>query len=60
MNNTKAFEAAKAVNRLLEFSVEDQESLLEVIQDYFTMPDEREDESSDDDDDDDDYGEGKF
>ena len=29
MNNTKAFEAAKSVNRKLEFSGEDQESLLE-------------------------------
>ena len=39
MNYTKAFEATKAVTRLLEFSGENQESLLEVIQDYF-MPDE--------------------
>ena len=45
MNYTKAFEATKAVNRLLEFSGENQKSLLEVIQDYF-MPDKRVDESS--------------
>ena len=44
MNNTNAFEAAQAVNRILEFSGEDQESLLEVIQDYFIMPDKRVDE----------------
>ena len=30
MNNTNAFKAAKSVNRKLEFSGEDQESLLEV------------------------------
>lgn len=34
----KAIEAAKAVNRLLSLSSNDNEALLEVIQDYFLLP----------------------
>ena len=34
----KAIEAARAVNRLLSLSSSDNEALLEVIQDYFLLP----------------------
>lgn len=33
-----ALEASKAVNALLNFSSNDQEALLEVLQDYFSSP----------------------
>ena len=33
----RAVEAASAVNALLSFSSDDQQSLLEVIEDYFTV-----------------------
>ena len=35
----KEFEVAKAVNSLIDLSPMDQQSLLEVIEDYFTFPD---------------------
>lgn len=35
---TRCEEAARAVNRLMRFSPEDQEALLEVIEDYFVLP----------------------
>ena len=38
MASTKAIEAAKAVNSLLHLSSSDQESLLAVVEDYFTSP----------------------
>ena len=40
MASPKAIEAAKAVNSLLHLSSSDQESLLAVVEDYFTSPDE--------------------
>ena len=40
MASAKAIEAAKAVNSLLHLSSSDQESLLAVVEDYFTSPDE--------------------
>lgn len=49
---TKASEAARAVNVFLEFSSNDQEALLEVIQDYFSSPagpEENDDDLLDDD-----------
>lgn len=53
---TRASEAARAVNALslLEFAGDDQQSLLEVIQDYFTLPEVQDDGDSDADDLDDD------
>lgn len=49
-------DVARALNSLRDYSSEDQESLLEVIQDYFTFPDgsagsDSEDELSEDDND---------
>ena len=49
-------EVARALNSLRDYSSEDQQSLVEVIQDYFTVPDgspgnDSEDELSEDDDD---------
>ena len=43
----KALEAAKAVNSLMNFSSKDSEALVEVIQDYFLLP-EVHNEASDD------------
>ena len=53
---SRASEAARAVNALLEFAGDDQQSLLEVIQNYFTLPEVQDDGDSDADnlDDDDD------
>ena len=48
--STRAIDAAKAANTLLEFSGDDQQALLEVMIDYFTSPDERRDSDSDEDD----------
>ena len=52
MASAKATEAAKAVNSLLHLSQGDQESLLAVMEEYFTSPDEEKDDldmdSSDD------------
>ena len=45
MASTKAIEAAKAVNSLLHLSSGDQESLLAVVEDYFTAPDQQTDDS---------------
>ena len=39
MATARASEAARAVNSLLAFSSDDHEALLDVIQDYFTLPD---------------------
>ena len=52
----RSADVARALNSLREFSSEDQQSLVEVIQDYFTFPDgsagsDIEDELSEDDDD---------
>ena len=47
--STRAIDAAKAANTLLEFSGDDQQALLEVMTDYFTSPDERRDSDSDED-----------
>ena len=47
--STKAIEAAKAVNSLLHLSSGDQESLLAVVEDYFTTPDQQTDDSDLDD-----------
>ena len=46
-----ASEVARAVNALLDFSSSDQQALLEVIEDYFTSPDDadREDDIEDED-----------
>ena len=49
-------DVARALNSLRDYSSEDQQSLVEVIQDYFTFPDgsagsDSEDELSEDDDD---------
>ena len=49
MASTKAIEAAKAVNSLLHLSSGDQESLLAVVEDYFTAPDQQTDDSDLDD-----------
>lgn len=35
---SKCTEVARSLNSLLGFSAEDQQSLVEVIQDYFTFP----------------------
>lgn len=43
--STKGIEAAKAVNSLLHLSSGDQESLLAVVEDYFTAPDQQGDDS---------------
>ena len=44
----RATDVAKAVNTLLDFSCDDQQALLDVIQDYFCEPDpESEDEEDD-------------
>ena len=48
--STRAIDAAKAANTLLEFSGDDQQALLEVMIDYFTSPDEHRDSDSDEDD----------
>ena len=48
--STRAIDAAKAANTLLEFSGDDQQALLEVITDYFTSPDGGRDSDSDEDD----------
>ena len=45
MASAKAIEAAKAVNSLLHLSSGDQESLLAVVEDYFTAPDQQIDDS---------------
>ena len=45
MASTKAVEAARAVNSLLHLSSSDQESLLAVVEDYFTAPDQQTDDS---------------
>ena len=45
MASTKAIKAAKAVNSLLHLSSGDQESLLAVVEDYFTAPDQQTDDS---------------
>ena len=52
----RSADVARALNSLLDFFSEDQQSLVEVIQDYFTFPDgstgsDIEDELSEDDDD---------
>ena len=39
-----ASEAARAVNAFLGFSSNDQQALLEVIEDYFTSPDNEDDD----------------
>ena len=39
MASAKAIEAAKAVNSLMRLSSSDQESLLAIVEDYFTSPD---------------------
>ena len=39
MATARASKAARAVNSLLAFSSGDQEALLDVIQDYFPLPD---------------------
>ena len=39
MASAKAIETAKAVNSLMNLSSSDQESLLAVVEDYFTRPD---------------------
>ena len=44
-----ASEAASAMNDMLHFSSDDQQALLEVIEDYFTLPDDTDDIDSDDD-----------
>ena len=44
MASAKAIEAVKAVNSLLHLSSSDQESLLAVVEDYFTSPDEHTDD----------------
>ena len=58
---TRASEAARAVNSLLAFTGDDQQGLLEVMEDYFTLPDDqdRHDDSDDDEDDSDVMLEGK-
>ena len=43
-----ASEVARAVTAFLGFSTSDQEALLEVIEDYFTSPDDAEDDDEDD------------
>ena len=53
MASAKAVKAAQSVNSLLHLSSGDQQSLLEVIQDYFTTPCETNDYESDSDSDDD-------
>lgn len=45
-------EAARAVNELLQFSDQDQQSLLEVIEEYFTLGTATESDDSDNSDDD--------
>ena len=52
----RSADVARALNSLCDFSSEDQQSLVEVIQEYFTFPDgsagsDIEDELSEDDDD---------
>ena len=44
MASAKAIKAAKAVNSLLHLSSSDRESLLAVVEDYFTSPDEHVDD----------------
>ena len=44
-----ASEVARAVTAFLGFSTSDQEALLEVIEDYFTSPDDEEEDDSEDD-----------
>lgn len=46
---SKATETASAVNDLLKLPDQDQQSLLEVIQEYFTMPDDIESDADDSD-----------
>ena len=45
-----ASEIARAVTAFLGFSTSDQEALLEVIEDYFTSPDDAEDDDDEEDD----------
>ena len=51
MEKVGAAEAASAVNALLQLSPNDQESLLEVIEDYFTLSTDDSDVSESDEDD---------
>ena len=44
MASAKTIEVAKVVNSLLHLSSSDQESLLAVVEDYFTSPDEHVDD----------------
>ena len=44
----RATEVAKAVNTLLDFTCDDQEALLDVIQDYFCEPDPQNEDEDDD------------
>ena len=48
MASSKAVVAAKAVNSLLHLSSSDQESLLAVVEDYFTTPDSQTDDCDSD------------
>ena len=48
-NCVGASEVAKAVNALLDFSSSDQQALLEVIEDYFTSPDNADEDGIEDD-----------
>lgn len=47
MDGARASEAAKAVNSILNLSSDDQQSLLEVIEDYFCFSSDADQEDSD-------------
>ena len=48
MTSNRALEAAKAVNSILFLSARDQESPVDVLEDYFTTPGEKQDDSDND------------
>ena len=43
--HTSAREASKAINDLLHYSLEDQDALLDVLDEYFTSPEDLEEDS---------------